>query len=93
MNIKHEIWLVVNKEGRYWKKNIGRKYYRRVDMVEGVYDPKTSKHIVIYPDKFTDILGRAKIFESKARARSSSSGHGLGDVHFEKYIVTKELKE
>lgn len=77
--MKHTIWVVVNEEGRFWKKNVGRKHYKRTD-VNGIYDPKTSTWEIIYPDKFTDILGRAKIFESEKMASSYCKGNGLGTV-------------
>jgi hypothetical protein len=78
--VKHTIWVVINKEGRFWKKNIGRAYRRRIDK-DGIYDPKTSTYEWVYPDKFTDVLGRAKIFESEKMAGSYCDGkHGIGGV-------------
>lgn len=60
--INQSFWVVVNKEGLFWKKNIGNRKWNR----------KEKRYI--YPSKFTDVLGRAKIFESKRMAESYCDG-------------------
>lgn len=75
----HTIWAVMNDKGEFWKKHIERPYRIRVDKEKNVYDPKTSTVEWIYPDKFTSVLGRAKIFESKRMAQSYCK-HDLADA-------------